>query len=58
MTVILIITCIITPLAIAFSYQEPTFIKNAVNAVIDVFFLMDIFLIFNTAIYDVEENLV
>ena len=49
MTVILLISCIITPYQIAFIDVEdiPT---KVVSAIIDVLFLLDMIVIFNTAI--------
>ena len=58
MTFILILTCLFTPLNIAFSYHDDHTINNVINYAIDLFYLIDLLVIFNTAIYDDEESLV
>lgn len=61
MTAVLFITCIQTPLDIAFSKETPDSIfQNPVSFAIDMMFLLDIIIIFNTAYYtedmDIQEN--
>ena len=58
MTFILIITCFFTPINIAFSYHKHGIWMDIVNYLIDMFYLFDIFVIFNTVIYDQEENMI
>ena len=58
MTFILILTCLFTPINIAFSYSQTGDLMHIINYAIDIFYLVDIIVIFNTAIYDQQENLV
>lgn len=60
MTLILIITCMLTPLNIAFTNSEESLAtpQNIILMAIDGFFLLDIFVIFNSAYYDDETNLI
>ena len=51
MTVVLLISCILSPYTIAF-YAEESFNMRIISAVIDVLFFLDMIVIFNTAIYD------
>ena len=50
MTIVLIFTCFITPLNISFSFKGTGI--HIINYSIDLFYLIDIIVIFNTAIYD------
>jgi hypothetical protein len=56
MTVILLFTCIETPYDIAFASNEIVF--NLVNTIIDLMFLMDILVIFNSAFYSDDMDIV
>ena len=65
MTVVLLVTCFLTPLDIAFDKaSEFTNVENASNfssfidLFIDVMFFIDILVIFNSAYYDDETELV
>lgn len=57
MTIILLSACITTPLEIAFNDVNVTD-YNPMSVIIDVFFLIDILLIFNTAYYDEEQEII
>ena len=58
MTLVLIITCILTPYTIAFySGTEPDSIKYTING-IDMLFFIDIIVIFNTVFYDLEMEMI
>jgi hypothetical protein len=57
MTIVLLITCFLTPYDIAFNVDSQLWIK-IVDYVIDVLFLFDIIIIFNTAFYDDEIELI
>ena len=50
MALVLIFTCAVTPYRIAFS--EDTLTWYIINKIVDFLFLVDIFVIFNTAFYD------
>lgn len=54
MTLALLITCIKTPLSIVFMKHS----SMVLNIIIDLIFLFDIFVIFNTAYYNQQYNLV
>ena len=54
MTFILIITCIFTPLNIAFDYNQENSTVEYVDYLIDFIYLIDILVIFNSAYYDEE----
>lgn len=56
-SLILIITCSITPFAIAFYEQNDTS-WNVFDFVTDIFFFVDIIIIFNTAFYDMDYKIV
>lgn len=58
MTVILLTACITTPLEIAFSSDSDVSIENPWSLVIDVMFLLDMILIFNTAYYDQDQEII
>jgi hypothetical protein len=51
MTLVLLATCVITPLNIAFSIGDSNPKIHYLNIVIDLVFLTDVFVIFNTAYY-------
>ena len=51
MTLILLTTCVITPLNIAFSLEDTNPEIYYINVVIDLLFFIDIIVIFNTAFY-------
>jgi hypothetical protein len=59
MTIVLLTTCILTPLDIAFSMEVNSDIfDNPVSLAIDIFFFFDILIIFNTAFYTVDMDLI
>ena len=55
--VLLIGTCLVLPFRIALIENDNLTWKFIIN-IVDVFFLMDIFVIFNTAYYDEDFNLI
>lgn len=57
MAFVLIMTCVVTPIRIAF-YKEDELHWIITNYVIDLLFLSDIFVIFNTAYYDEDFQIV
>ena len=57
MTLILLITCLLTPLTIAFTYSEDSVVSIVILA-IDGFFIIDILVIFNSAFYDDDTDLI
>ena len=52
MTVVLIITCMVTPLRLAFGEAEEPLGWLIIGYFIDFMFFIDIIVIFNTAYYD------
>ena len=53
MTFVLLLTCVITPLHIAFSDEKNEILwMGVLNNVIDFLFLSDMIVIFNSAFYD------
>ena len=64
MTLVLIITCIQTPLNIAFEDLDASKVDNGVKSfvildyIIDALFLIDILVIFNSAFYDEDVELI
>lgn len=59
MTLVLFVTCIQTPLDIAFSSEIPdSILEDPFLFFIDVMFLIDILVIFNTAYYTLEMQIV
>lgn len=61
MTFVLIITCIQTPLNIAFEDIDPgnrDYFSIYLDFVIDILFLIDIIVIFNTAFYDDDVEVI
>ena len=57
MTIILLVTCILSPYSIAF-YNVEGFSMRIISAVTDVLFFIDMLVIFNTAIYDEDMQLI
>lgn len=57
-TVVLFVTCILTPYNIAFSGIQQDIVMLLISTIIDFFFLFDIIIIFNTAFYDDEFHIV
>jgi hypothetical protein len=57
-TIILLISCILTPLRIAFGGETEPLGWEIINNTIDVFFLFDIIIIFNSAFYDDDYNII
>lgn len=53
-TLILLITCLLTPWRIAFGEEEDPIEWKIISYSIDIFFLIDIFVIFFSAYYDNE----
>jgi hypothetical protein len=58
MTIVLLTTCILTPLDIAFSFSQDDESWNWMLNTIDILFLTDILIIFNSVYYDDEFKLV
>ena len=58
MTFILFVTCIFTPLNIAFDYHTRDHTVETIDYSIDFIYFIDILVIFNTAYYDHEQQLV
>ena len=58
MTFILILTCFFTPVNIAFNFAEENLSSLVINYLIDLFYFIDIFVIFNTARYDYLDELI
>ena len=56
-TVVLIFTCCVTPFRIAF-IEEDTYTWQVINTVVDFLFLIDIIIIFNTAVQDENFELI
>ena len=56
MTIILLVTCLVTPWKIAFS-AEADFVWEVINTIIDIFFGIDMLVIFNSAFYDDDNQL-
>ena len=48
MSILLVIVCVFTPIEIAFSFDDPKDKSNLVNYIIDLIFLIDIIICFNT----------
>ena len=57
LTLVLIFTCMVTPYRVAF-IEEETQTWNVINIIIDSMFFIDIILIFNSAYYENEFELV
>jgi len=56
--IVLLITCVFTPLNLAFSWHKATNWSNYLNNIIDFFYLCDIIIIFNSAYYENDVDLV
>lgn len=56
MTLVLLITCVETPYSIAFASNELEI--DVLSLLIDLFFFFDILIIFNTAYYDEEMEII
>jgi len=57
-TLILLISCILTPLRIAFGEDEEPMGWEIINNTIDGLFLIDILVIFSSAYYDDDYNII
>ena len=58
-TIVLLVSCIMTPLDIAFQDEENSSTSSIVfNAIIDVLFAVDVVVIFNTAYYNQDVDLI
>ena len=55
--IVLILTCFVTPIRIAF-YSQDELIWVIINYTIDLIFLTDIIIIFNTAFYDEDFQII
>ena len=59
MTIVLLVSCVITPLDIAFSNEEnTTTLENILKYTIDILFAIDILVTFNTTTYDEDDNVI
>ena len=58
MTLVLIITCIQTPLDIAFDSDDSSHFSDYLDQCVNLLFLLDIFVIFNTAYYDDDVEII
>ena len=58
MNIILMLTCIIVPLRLAFGDEQEALGWVIIPAIFDILFLMDIIVIFNTAYYDEHLQIV
>lgn len=56
--IILLIVCFKTPIDIAFSSVQSKIYDNPLSIIIDVCFLLDIILVFNSAFYNNEYDLI
>ena len=56
-TLILLFACLVTPYRIAFVKRDDQ-VWNIIDAVVDILFVIDIILIFNTAFYDSNYKLI
>ena len=57
-TIVLLVSCILTPLRIAFGEAEEPLGWLITNTLIDAFFFLDIMVIFNSAFYDDDYNII
>ena len=57
MTLALIVTCVQTPLSIAFQDRQ-TESQKLLDDIIDLLFFLDIIVIFNSAFYDEENEII
>ena len=58
MTFILVLTCLFTPLNIAFDFNEHSTFTHVLDYVIDFIYFLDIIIIFNSAYYNEEQTLI
>lgn len=58
MTMILMITCVLTPLDLAFTIETKSIFDNIPSFIIDLLFAIDILVIFNSAYYTEEMDIV
>lgn len=58
MTLILLLTCFKTPYDLSFNDDHPNSWNMIIDYIIDGLFLIDIFVIFNTAFYDDDIELI
>jgi len=58
MTIVLLVSCVITPLNLAFGNHNKHYDETFLGFIIDSLFALDMFLCFNTACYDDEDDLV
>ena len=58
MTLILLFACIVTPVRISFYSRENGLKWLVIDTVVDFFFLIDMCVIFNTAYYDLDFNII
>jgi len=58
MTFVLLVTCFKSPYDIAFSNENSPLVDNIIDWTIDCLFLLDILIIFNTAFYDDDIQLI
>ena len=56
-TVVLIFTCCVTPFRIAF-VEDDTYTWQVINTIVDFLFLIDIIIIFNTAVQNENFELI
>ena len=53
MTIVLLLTCVLTPYNIAFQKED-----TILNTIIDILFGFDMLVAFNTVYYDLEMNVI
>lgn len=58
MTFLIFITCILTPINMAFTKDEENFGIQVFDSVINVLFFIDVMIQFNTAFYDSDFNII
>lgn len=59
MTLVLLLTCFLTPLSIAFQNEENTnILDDPVSLIIDLLFLIDIIINFNMAFYNEDMEII
>ena len=58
MTLVLLLSCVITPLNLAFGNHDQHYDETVLGIVIDVLFALDMIVCFNSACYDNEDDLV
>lgn len=57
-TINLLVTCFVTPVSIAFSETDEGLSMMILNAIIDIFFVIDIIVTFNSAFYTEDMELI